>query len=93
VPYFLDTYDYTDDLDGRLAARPLHREYLSGLGDRLVASGPTFENGALLVFEVDSAADVEAILEKDPFATGGFVADRRIIPWDIVLGRWAPPQS
>ncbi len=90
MPYFLASYDYTEDLDGRLAARPAHREYLAGLGDALVASGPTFENGALLLFEVDSAADVESILDKDPFTTGGYVAGRRIVAWDIVLGRWAP---
>ena len=83
------TYEYTDDLDGRLAARPAHREYLAGLGDALVASGPTFEDGALLLFETETMQDVEATLDADPFATLGFVAERRIVPWDIVMGRWA----
>ncbi|WP_432483042.1 YciI family protein [Kineococcus esterisolvens] len=89
MPYFVATYAYTPDTTARDEVRPVHREWLAGLGERLVLSGPTDADGAVLVFEADDAAAVEALLDEDPFTTGGIVAERRVVGWNPVLGRLA----
>ena len=89
MPLFLVRYQYTDDAEAQALVRPAHRAWLSGLGSTLVGSGPTADNGAALVFELDSADDVLALLKADPYADAGFIADRQVVEWTLVLGRWA----
>jgi len=89
VPHVVATYAYTSDTAARDAVRPAHREYLASL-DALLLSGPTDAGGAVLVFDADSPAVVEGLLDADPFVThGGIVAERAVVAWDVVLGRWA----
>lgn len=85
---FAVRYEYTDDLDARVAGRPQHRAFLASL-PTLKGSGPTDDNGALLIFEADSAADVEAALDEDPYATADLIASRSVAGWDLILGPWA----
>jgi uncharacterized protein YciI len=89
VPYFVATYAYTDDTATRDAVRPAHREYLASLGERLVVSGPTDAEGAVLVFEAADAAEVSSMLDADPFAGRGVVAQRTVVGWTPVTGRLA----
>ena len=88
MPYFLVSYRYTGDVDARMRVRPAHREFLAQQ-DSLLASGPTDDDGAVLVFEAGSAAEVESLLDDDPIAQLGFVGSRSVVGWDVVLGRWA----
>ena len=88
MPYFIASYAYTGDTDAQQVARPRHREFLKGLGATLVASGPTDAQGAFLIFDAASAADVAALLDADPFQLEGFIGERRIVGWTPVLGRW-----
>ena len=92
MPHVVATYAYTADTAARDAVRATHREYLASLGG-LLLSGPTSSagaDGAVLVFEAGSPAEVEALLDADPFVThGGIVAERTVAAWDVVLGRWA----
>lgn len=89
MPRFVATYTYTPDTAARDAVRPAHRDYLATL-DELLLSGPTDDGRAVLVFEAGSAADVERLLDADPFTTaGGIVAERSLVGWDVVRGRWA----
>ncbi|GAA4667394.1 YciI family protein [Kineococcus glutinatus] len=90
MPHFVATYAYTDDTAARDATRPEHRRYLASLGERLVLSGPTDADGAVLVFEAGSAAEVEEILDADPFTRDGIVAARTLVGWNPVLGRLHP---
>jgi uncharacterized protein YciI len=88
MPLFVVTYDYTPDVAARDAVRPAHREWLASLGDALVLSGPTDADGAFLVFEGESAAAVEAVLDADPFFVDGrVVGARSVAGWTPVLGR------
>lgn len=69
--------------DERLAARPDHRAWLTRLHDdgRLVNAGPfADESGALLIFSADSADDLHALLEQDPYPAGSVEY--------TVLGEW-----
>ncbi|MEX2314594.1 MAG: YciI family protein [Thermomicrobiales bacterium] len=68
--------------------RPRHREYLTSLKEqgKLVASGP-FEDdsGALIIYEADSQADAEALIEADPFREAGVFQSYEMKPWRQVF--------
>jgi uncharacterized protein YciI len=87
VPFFITTYEYTDDAPAQDLVRPRHREYLRELGATLVASGPTDVNGAVLIFDAASADEVSGLLDADPFQLEGFIRERRVFGWTPVLGR------
>jgi uncharacterized protein YciI len=88
---YLVRYHYTDDAQKQRAqaeVRPAHRAWLAGLPS-LVGSGPTADNGAALVFEAASADELNALLDQDPFTLGGFIVERDVVEWNLILGRWA----
>ena len=83
------SYTYTDDVATRDEVRPDHRAFLSALNaDGVVrASGPVDGGvGALLILEAESADAALAILDEDPFALRGLVAERGVRQWDVVIG-------
>ena len=88
VPYFMVSYEYTDEPEAQAVVRPRHREFLRELGSTLALSGPTDANGAFLIFDAASADEVAALLDDDPFKHEGFIRARRVIGWTPVLGRW-----
>ncbi len=89
--YFVLTYDYVPDV---LQKRAPHRDAHLALArewqaqGRIVLAGaydpPT--DGALFVFKVDSAADVEAFVARDPYVKNGVVRGHRVRPWNVVIG-------
>lgn len=86
---FVATYSYTSDSERRSAVRPAHREWLRGQPS-VLASGPTDDDGAVLVFEAASAAEVEQLLDHDPFVLDGeIVGERKVVGWSVVTGRLA----
>jgi uncharacterized protein len=89
VALFLVRYRYIDDVEAVAKLRPTHRAWLSTVGPSLVGSGPTADNGAALVFEADDGDQVGTLLDADPFAAAGVIAEREIVEWTLVRGRWA----
>ena len=87
---FAVTYEYTDAPRQRDAHRPEHVAFLSGLHEsgRLVVSGPA-DGGtrALLVFSGESADDVAALLDDDPFRREGLIARRTVSAWSPFFGK------
>jgi uncharacterized protein YciI len=84
------TYRYTDDVAARDRILPEHRRYLRGLADQglLLVAGPYRlgePRGALLLFRADKA-QVNALIEKDPFTAGGVLASTEIVAWEPVIG-------
>lgn len=78
-----------DDDPARLAARPAHRERLQRLhsAGRVVLAGPyADDSGALLVFDVASADELDRELTADPYyrTPGVTVTSRR--EWTPVVG-------
>jgi uncharacterized protein YciI len=64
----------------RLAARPAHREWLTGLKDdgRLVQAGPLADGtSSLLVFDVADQAELDGVLAADPYPKDAFVVASR----------------
>jgi uncharacterized protein YciI len=85
------TYHYVADDEAISAHRPAHRAYLTALleAGTLLTAGPTAGRStpsALLIFEADSVADVEKLLDADPFSLEGIVTGREIYEWNVVLG-------
>jgi uncharacterized protein YciI len=84
-------YDYVPDvLEKRTPFRADHlalaREHHAA-GKLLLAGAfdpPT--DGALFVFKVDSAAEVDAFVARDPYVKNGVVTRHRIRPWNVVVG-------
>jgi uncharacterized protein YciI len=89
---FAVTYAYAANSSaGRDEHRPRHVEFLREQfdGGMLVKSGPfgpEEDPGALLIIEADSKADVEALMDQDPFYRNGLVAQRSIRQWNVVFG-------
>ena len=79
---------YAHDSSSIAKARPAHREYLTGLQQqgKLVISGPfSDDRGGLLVYEADTAAEVEKLIAEDPFATEGVFVSWEIRAWNVVF--------
>lgn len=77
--------------DERLAVRPAHREYLGRLAadGKLVVAGPWVnDTGAVLVFDVEDRAELNRILDADPYAPAKVIAEQRIREWTPIVGSW-----
>ncbi len=91
MPIYAVTYRYADQPEVIAEHRPAHREYIASLlGDGgLIASGRT-EGGetpsALLLFQAESVAQVENVLDPDPFWTLGLIEKREIVEWILSSG-------
>jgi len=80
--------EYTADTAKIAATRPAHREYLKTLLDsgRLAISGPFADDrGGILVYEANSAEEVEAMLRDDPFTQAGVFEKVEIREWRVVM--------
>jgi uncharacterized protein YciI len=90
---FAVQYTYGTDTDAlRDEHRPRHVEFLRGHFDagRLRVSGPVLggeHDGALLIWEAETAEELGALLDHDPFFEVGALAQRDIRTWNIVFGR------
>ena len=88
---FAVTYRYTDDVNTRDSVRAEHRDYLRGLAAQglLLLSGPFGPGeaaGALLLFRADHNADVQQLIDADPFTTSGVIAETQTAEWEPVVG-------
>jgi uncharacterized protein len=85
-------YTYAEGSDDkRDEHRPAHRAFLRELheaGKLKVCGpwGPEEPPGGMLIFEGESAAEIGELLDRDPFAEVGVVAERSIKSWGIVIG-------
>jgi uncharacterized protein YciI len=74
----------------RMATRPAHLEYLSGLGAPLVHGGPLLDPegkpcGSLLLLEAADRAAAEAFAAGDPYAKAGLFESCVIRPLRTVF--------
>lgn len=89
---FAVTYAYSDATAGqRDEHRPRHVEFLKSQydGGRLITSGPFGAEeapGALLILTGGSKADVEALMDQDPFFSNNLIEERTIRQWNIFFG-------
>jgi uncharacterized protein YciI len=92
--YFALLYDVVPDYPTRRQAfRAAHlalAERAAGEGKLLLGGAFDPPDGALLVFEAASAAEVESFVREDPYVVNGLVTRWRVRPWTVVVGRHAP---
>ncbi len=85
---FAAIIEYSPDKEKIQALRPTHRQYLASLkaGGQLAISGPfTDDSGALIVYEAESAAEAERLLQGDPFHQNGIFLKYVLRPWNPVI--------
>lgn len=85
---FAAIIEYSQDKAKIAAIRPAHRQYLAALkaNGQLAASGPFIDDsGALIVYEADSAAAAEQVLQGDPFHANGIFLKYVLRPWNPVI--------
>lgn len=73
----------------RMQHRAEHRVYLNQLVDQgsLLMAGPfADERGGLIIFEAADEAEVQRLLDDDPFTINGVFATTEIRPWILVAG-------
>jgi uncharacterized protein YciI len=91
MKYVLVCEDKKDSLEVRLSNRDKHLAYIGELGDRIHLAGPMLSDdgesmvGSLLIIEADSAADIQAIAERDPYALAGLFDKVTIRPFRQVI--------
>jgi len=83
-------YDYVEDvLEKRAPQRENHLAWARRWKDegRIVMAGALGDppHGALFVFLVDDAAQVEDFVAGDPYVSGGIVTAHRVVPWNVVI--------
>lgn len=92
MPTFAVTYAYSYSSSAeRDVARPGHVEFLKAQFEtgRLLKSGPFGSEeapGALLIIAGDSKADVESLMDQDPFQQAGLIEERTVRQWNIFFG-------
>ncbi|HUR86208.1 MAG TPA: YciI family protein [Solirubrobacteraceae bacterium] len=84
-------YDYVEDvLERRAPLREGHLAWAREWKDdgRIVMAGalgaPT-PTGALFVFLVEDAAEIDEFVGGDPYVSGGIVTGHRVVPWNVVI--------
>lgn len=85
---FVNHASYIADQKKIADLRPQHRDYLSDLmkQGKIVAAGPYADgSGTLIVYELADQAEAQAIVDADPFTTGGVFVSCELKPWKIVF--------
>lgn len=81
---FVNYLSYTNDQQKLAAYAPDHKQYVKSLLDagKLVFGGPFPDgSGGMLVYEVASLQEAEALRDSDPFFINGIFVRSEIKPW------------
>ena len=91
MKYVLICEDKKDSLEVRLANRDNHLAFIGELGDRVSLAGPMLSDdgegmvGSVLIIEAESADEIQAIAERDPYALAGLFEKVTIRPFRQVV--------
>lgn len=85
-------YTYDDRADERAALRPAHLAHFRALAAQgrcpaLSRYTDDLQPGALIILDVESREDVEAIVAGDPYVIAGLVPAHKIRAWPA-FGAW-----
>ena len=73
--------------------RPRHREFLAQLVSEgiLAIAGPLADNtGGVMLYQAADRDSLQSLLDRDPYAVEGVIAERTIREYKPVLGSWLP---
>ncbi len=96
MPYYAVFYDVVDDFVARRGAyREEHLRLAREAHARgeLVLAGALADpaDGALLIFQGESAAAAEAFARQDPYVKNGLVTKWKVRNWTVVVGNEPRP--
>lgn len=79
--YAIVSVDKGDASEQRKAARPLHKEYVKGIADKIVDAGAVLRcdgevASTVLIIEVESLEEAEQIAARDPYVESNIFASR-----------------
>ena len=89
--YVLICEDRKDSPDVRLANRDKHLAFIGDLGERVRLAGPMLSDdgegmvGSILIIDADSAEDIQAIADSDPYALAGLFEKVTVRPFKQVI--------
>ena len=84
MAYYAVEYVYNPSMTETMdEVRPTHRAFLSALLEQLIEA--TTIPGALILINAESQADVERILNEDPFYVAEVIQARLIREWNPVI--------
>jgi uncharacterized protein YciI len=87
MAHYVVEWVFGPDQERRLSVRAEHRAYVRGLIDRgvVLAAGPwEDQTGALLVYAVDDLAELQKVLDEDPYTEAKVLTETKIREWQIV---------
>lgn len=95
MAYVIRAIDRPGALDIRKANRDAHIAFLEDAGDRLLLAGPLLSEtgemaGSLLVVDMESAADIAAWLDGDPYSNAGLFETVEITAFKPVIANFGP---
>jgi uncharacterized protein len=91
MPYYALFYEAVDDFIARRGAyreEHLRQAREAHARGELVLAGALADpaDGALLVFQGESAAAAEAFARQDPYVKNGLITNWKVRPWTVVVG-------
>jgi uncharacterized protein YciI len=87
VPFLIETFDKPDSYALRLDLRPEHLAYLESVAPLLLACGAKLSDdgntadGGIYLVDVDTRAEANALIERDPFFRGGLFERVHVQRW------------
>lgn len=81
---FINYVAYTDDKEKLATHAPDHQRYIKSLlnAGKLSLGGPFPDgSGGLIIYEVATKEEAEALRDQDPFAISGVFVRSEIKPW------------
>ena len=84
---FVLLFRYSDP-DLRARVRPRHLEYVAALHEagQVVSAGPFDDgSGALVVYEAADESEARALVDADPYAVEGVMAEPVLRAWTVVV--------
>ncbi|RJQ84400.1 YciI family protein [Amycolatopsis panacis] len=76
--------------------RPRHRAYLNehAAQGRVAVAGPLGDDtGGLGLWQAENEAELQTLIDNDPYYLEGVVAERSVREFRPVLGSWLPGQD
>ena len=87
MAHYVLQFAYADP-DLRARVRPRHLDYVGALHEsgQVVSAGP-FEDGsgALIVYEASDEAEARALVDADPYAVEGVMAEPVLRAWKVLF--------
>ena len=87
MPYFIETYDDPKRAHIRQDIYQEHLDYLAEIAPKLLACGAKLDeegaqaSGGVYLVDVDTFAQAQELIQKDPFYLRGLFADVEITRW------------